>query len=118
MSLTEMIFGREQPARGPILRWQDFTWKRLPEMASFIRDEHNKRTKVRDVTFDAFPAENKSGKWEDRLWYYQDCPKEYLECWQYDDGCVLVALLASVFAGTFAEHDETEVLYYLATPKN
>lgn len=118
MSLTEVIFGSpEPPSPLPLRNPADYHWRALRYNAQEIRAIHNARTKVRDVLFHGGWPRNISDYHYLNLEEGMDYPTEYSECWEYNDGLVLVAIVMSTFEGTFTSHRGTALEYFVATPK-
>lgn len=120
MSLSQIIFGGTKPDPKAVRDPAAYKWRRIQYSAQEIRDIHTARSKVRDVVFSGWPPEDTRNvplPLEELLWHYGDIPQQYSECWEYNDGVVLVCIVMSTFAGTFAEHNDTELVYYVATPK-
>jgi len=106
-SLSEIINGAVED---PVAREGDhYNWKRMTFNADGIRNHHEARTKVADVEV--------SGDIPVRICNYAERLRGTTEAWEYSDGTILICAVCDEFAGAFVSHSNTEIHFFLLTPK-
>lgn len=89
---------------------RDYIWERMTYDAKAIREHHAHREFLGHVKVHAYDI-------PEDIRHYAESIQGITEAYEYEDRSILLCAVCNEFAGTFASHEDTEIHFFLLTPK-